>query len=435
MHKSHDLARQAFPAGARRARVAPVASVGLLVALFAAGCGTGHSPAIPPTDGVGAFTGHIDPGGGSALLSATTVPGPGGVPVRVELVGSNLRLEPDPVTAGVSVFLDVAVRNAGDVPLYAPAEIAISNLTRDVGFAEPDWMACPRPSPGNQGCVFGVLYADRLGADAALTPGEVSTARTWRFPMPHAAPFSFAIRARFGLQPDRPHISGIAFFDFNENGRHDPNEGPAGGMTVRVTGPGHEGTDVPVRDNGEWSVFVGEPGLYLLGATPPPTFAPVHFTTPNPLQVVLTPGANGTTESFEAADFGVANDTAVIQPVILFPGDPSSLKQDYYSFASGGIDSDGILSLAVRFSGCSADHPFGLYMVGGFMESNPVQARLILSHDARGELCDAAFGRTLRFDLWPIREAYMRAYGHAGPVVLNLVAPDGIPRQFILAPF
>lgn len=69
------------------------------------------------------------------------------------------------------------------------------------------------------------------------------------------------------------------------------------------------------------------------------------------------------------------------------------------------------------------------------MESNPVQVRLVLSHDARDELCDAAFGRTLRFDLRPIREAYVRAYGHDGPVVLNLVTPDGIPRSFVLAPF
>lgn len=278
------------------------------------------------------------------LLSATTVPGPGGVPVRVELIGSNLRTEPDPVTAGVAILLDVAVRNAGDVPLYAPAEIAISELTGGAGFAAPDWMACPRPSPGgNQGCVFGIFYADLLGPDATLAAGEVSAARTWRFPMAKAAPFSFALRARFGLEPDRPHIAGIAFFDFNENGRHDPNEGPAGGMTVRVTGPGHEGTEVMVRDNGEWSGFVGEPGLYLLNATPPPTFAAVHFTTPNPLQVVLTPGANGITESFEAADFGLANDTAVVQPVILYPGDPASLKRDYYTFATGGVDADGIL--------------------------------------------------------------------------------------------
>jgi hypothetical protein len=82
-----------------------------------------------------------------------------------------------------------------------------------------------------------------------------------------------------------------------------------------------------------------------------------------------------------------------------------------------------IIYLSVGFSGCTRDHDFALYGLTGFMESYPVQAAVYLSHDGKGEVCDAYFIKELRFDLTPLRCEYQRSYGPHGPVRLRLYAP------------
>lgn len=157
-----------------------------------------------------------------------------------------------------------------------------------------------------------------------------------------------------------------------------------------------------------------------------------HFTTPNPLQVVLTSGAGGKIESSEAAHFGIANDALGPLPSARFALDASQFRQDGYHLIDAGL-TDAALSLHISFSGCDPDYPLALYMVGGFMESNPVQARILPSHNSHGEICAAYFTRLVSWDLTPIRNACRRAYGQPGTVVLNLALPDGSTRQFRLS--
>ena len=76
--------------------------------------------------------------------------------------------------------------------------------------------------------------------------------------------------------------------------------------------------------------------------------------------------------------------------------------------------------------------PFQLVMVGGFMESEPVQARLILSHDGLGQACDAAFRKHLGYDLSPIIRLYREHYGERGKIVLRLVDWHGEVHSFEL---
>lgn len=417
---------------------AVLAGVGLVLGLLLIGCGADPPPGDANRDGTGAFSGSIDPDRGTVLLGATTVPGPNGTPLELTLIGCNLRTEPISDNSGhVAVVMDVSIRNAGQYPLYPPAQLTVYRLSGAIEVIGSDWTACPRCTPGFVcSCAYALDYADRLGADGVLTPGEESSARTWRFRMSRAAPFSFEALAHFGLAPGRPRIGGIAFVDSDEDGVHDPTEPPLGGVTLRVTGPGLEDAViwVTVRGDGRWSFGVREAGLYTILATPPPTFASVHFTTPNPLQVVLTPGPSGVPESYDEANFGIANDLVGIARVIIYPGDPTLIEQDHYMLNQANLNPEGILTLTVGFSGCQADHPLALYLVGGFMESIPVQARLILSHDDRGETCDAFFTRTVSFDLNPILAEYQRVYGRLEPVLLNLTTPDGQTPQFRLEP-
>ena len=53
------------------------------------------------------------------------------------------------------------------------------------------------------------------------------------------------------------------------------------------------------------------------------------------------------------------------------------------------------------------------------MESFPPQARIILVHDDLGEVCRAAFQKSLVFDLWPLAE--MLGGPDAGTLILNFV--------------
>lgn len=406
----------------------------LLCALLAAGCNSEPRGGDANPDGIGHFDGTIDPSHGTIILNSATITGTDGTPLELTLIGRNLRIDtvPTPTTV-VEVVMDVSVRNKGAVGLYAPAEVGVFGLNQ-IEMPNADRTQCLRCAPVPPcGCSFWYSYLDLLGGDGVLAPGEESGARPWRFRMRRVAPFSFIAQARFGLEPNRPHIAGITFMDLNENGQKDPDEFPAGGVTLRIAGPGIEDLVVAVDDHGAWSLPVTDPGLYTILATPPPTFAPVHFTTPNPLQVVLTPGPGGTPDSYDEANFGIANDPLGIPPVILFEGDPARLKQDSYGLLHAGL-SGTVLTLQVGFSGCSGDHPLALYQVGGFMESNPVQAQLILSHDSRGEMCDAYFTRMLSYDLRPIQEAYRKAYGQPGVVLLNLKLPGGETRQFTLRP-
>jgi hypothetical protein len=82
-----------------------------------------------------------------------------------------------------------------------------------------------------------------------------------------------------------------------------------------------------------------------------------------------------------------------------------------------------LLRLEVQYGGGCAQHHFQLHMKGGFLESEPVQARLQLAHDAGGDVCRALLGETLEFDLSPLRRAYEHAYPTGRVMVLLLQEP------------
>jgi hypothetical protein len=183
---------------------------------------------------------------------------------------------------------------------------------------------------------------------------------------------------------------------------------------------------------------VTQPGLYNLLATPPPTFAPVRPTTPNPLQILLPPGPGGLPQSYLHADFGFANDDLPVrpEPVRFWDGPEDSLELDPYGLI--GIQPGTILELRVAFSGCSPDHPFALYMLDGFVfrecANCPPLARVVLSHDNRGEMCEAYWQRELRYDLAPILARYKQLYGHEETIEVLFLDGEGHTHSFLIGP-
>jgi hypothetical protein len=404
---------------------------GLLLALIAAGCSDSTEPQGTADLGSRDFQGAVDPGHGTFLLETIDSTTGTGVPIQVDLIGSNLE-----VNAELSrVSFDVAVRNRGDVPLHAPGEIVVFNLVPWTVYPlNADRADCPPrmgPLPDSRDCRFAYDYSALLGDDAILSPGEVSQAKRWVFQVPGLTPFSFGAGARFGLTPDRPRIAGVVFADANENGHLDPGEPGFGGGTIQVNGPGLDSLVVTVPPEGAYAIPIENAGLYTLFAVPPPTFAPVRSTTPNPLQVLILNGADGRPQSYLHADFGFANERPDSIPDVGFwDGPPDSLPQDSYGLLRIGLEGL-VLRLRVGFSGCSPDQPFALFMVGTFMESHPVQAAVVLAHDSRGEMCDAYFERSLAYDLSPILRRAHELYG-VSEVLVNFRTPNGEVHQFRL---
>ncbi len=109
--------------------------------------------------------------------------------------------------------------------------------------------------------------------------------------------------------------------------------------------------------------------------------------------------------------------------VVDFGGDVNRWPRDPVTIRSGRIEGD-VLSLAVQYGGGCADHDFGLVASDGWLESHPVQAGLVVVHDAHGDLCRALINNTLRFNLTPLREEYRNTY-HAehGAIVLRFRQP------------
>jgi hypothetical protein len=426
------------PSGTAATRVSltGLLSLAFLLAVSCALPGCTETTAPPSGgagDGLGDFQGEIDPGAGTVVFHTLEVPVTDGLPVRVQLVGRFVLCRD--VARCPGIVLAVAVRNIDTRTLYAPGQVVLSDFNPSSVHpwsGNPDWTTCPEDSipPDSTilslACRYGYDYSGLLGPDGALTPGETSGEKIWVFvPPPEGGSFSFAARAQFALAHDGTVIAGRFFWDANENGVRDPDEGPFGGGSVTISGPGIEGRTVQVDENAGYSIPVKEQGLYTLLATPPPTFgfAPVKATTPNPLEVLIVNG-----ESFLHADFGWANDLPPKFPAVFFADTGDSLRLAPYTLSDARLEGR-ILFLNVSFSGCGPDHPFQLYMVGGFMESNPVQARLVLSHDDHGELCDAFFSRALGFDV-----GLILAKNNGAPVLLRFVDWHGETHTFLLNP-
>lgn len=89
------------------------------------------------------------------------------------------------------------------------------------------------------------------------------------------------------------------------------------------------------------------------------------------------------------------------------------------------IDGD-LLAVDVRYGGGCRTHEIDAVVWTGWMESNPVQVGIALTHRGNGDPCKALVIRSLRFALDPLRKAYQDAYG-AGPatVVLRIDAAGG----------
>lgn len=113
-------------------------------------------------------------------------------------------------------------------------------------------------------------------------------------------------------------------------------------------------------------------------------------------------------------------------PAIVAPdGVPEDWPRDDYAIDTVAIDGAELLTRVTYSGGCAA-HPMDLIVWGGWLESFPVQVNALITHDGGDDPCDGIVVSERVFDLTPIRDAYIAAYGPfpAGErVVLRLWDP------------
>ena len=109
-------------------------------------------------------------------------------------------------------------------------------------------------------------------------------------------------------------------------------------------------------------------------------------------------------------------------PIVVMRGpvDPAAWTVDAFAIQKVAIEGDHLLIIGLYGGGCRT-HDFNLVTSGLFMESNPVQADLLLTHDGHGDLCEALMMARRVFDLGPLKRTYQHAYPNApGPIILRL---------------
>ena len=105
-------------------------------------------------------------------------------------------------------------------------------------------------------------------------------------------------------------------------------------------------------------------------------------------------------------------------PGVQMCADP--FADDPVEIMSAAIKGD-ILFLSIGYGGGCQTHDFGLCWDGAFAESDPVQASLVLAHDAKGDLCEAYITEEKQLELTSLKKAWQDAYQQqSGTIIIHL---------------
>jgi hypothetical protein len=112
--------------------------------------------------------------------------------------------------------------------------------------------------------------------------------------------------------------------------------------------------------------------------------------------------------------------SGVVPIIVNFDTTPESWPQDPFQIQEAVI-SGHMLQIRLAYGGGCRAHDVKVVAWGGWMESNPVQVRLFLSHEDFDDPCDAWVTRDLSFDLVPLKIAHQGSYGVGEPGKTTLI--------------
>lgn len=104
--------------------------------------------------------------------------------------------------------------------------------------------------------------------------------------------------------------------------------------------------------------------------------------------------------------------------------DGRSWGDDPFEIGSVAIADDG-LSVELSFGGGCEEHDFTLVIAAEFAESDPVQLRAEIAHNANNDPCEAYLTETRVFDLGLVRARYRDSYGSGAGEVAILIKGAG----------
>ena len=102
---------------------------------------------------------------------------------------------------------------------------------------------------------------------------------------------------------------------------------------------------------------------------------------------------------------------------------------DATELGEAAISGDTLTIGASYGGGCEA-HDFQVCWDQSFMESEPVQVRLEVWHDANGDSCEAYLSETLQFDLAPLKQAWQDAYQQESGTITILTGSGSLDYTF-----
>jgi hypothetical protein len=95
-------------------------------------------------------------------------------------------------------------------------------------------------------------------------------------------------------------------------------------------------------------------------------------------------------------------------------------SKDPFTINSAILEND-ILKINITYTGGCEEHDFMLIGTTSFMESNPVQINILLSHNANNDPCDALINEELNYNLTPLKKAWQEAYQkNSGTIIILL---------------
>jgi|GEM_PF-3816941 len=106
--------------------------------------------------------------------------------------------------------------------------------------------------------------------------------------------------------------------------------------------------------------------------------------------------------------------------VILANGiNPNHPVMDPYQVDYARIIEDTLL-LGVSYGGGCRNHSFCLIAFNYYLETYPIQADLILSHNSNEDPCDAWISSELNIDMTPLKREFIERFGRADSLLLNI---------------
>ena len=161
----------------------------------------------------------------------------------------------------------------------------------------------------------------------------------------------------------------------------------------------------------------------------PPTVEPGQTDTP-PAPTDEPPWPTVSSEPPPASPTPEDAMTEADAPIVVVPKslETGDFFADQVFIREAEIEGD-VLSLRVQFGGGCRTHDFYLVASSLFMESEPPQVNVLLSHDGHGDLCRAFLTEDLAFDLGPLKrkdlEGFTGAPGtESGSLILRLEGHD-----------